>query len=78
MLKRLKNIDWLGVGERVLKTFVEAFVAAVAASDIFNITDGHDLRSALISTAIAGISAGVAALWNLLSEFLKNGEKNES
>lgn len=72
MLERIKRIDWLNVAERVVKTFVEAFVAAVAASNIFDIADVNSLKSALISTAIAGLSAGVAALWNLLAEVLKS------
>lgn len=74
MLERIKKIDWLNVAERVVKTFVEAFVAAVAASGIFDIADVKSLKSALVSTAIAGISAGVAALWNLLAEVLKSEE----
>ena len=72
MLERIKRIDWLNVAERVVKTFVEAFVAAVAASNILDIADVNSLKSALISTAIAGLSAGVAALWNLLAEVLKS------
>lgn len=74
MLERIKKIDWLNVAERVVKTFVEAFVAAVAASGIFDIADVKSFKSALVSTAIAGISAGVAALWNLLAEVLKSEE----
>ena len=74
MLERIKKIDWLNVAERVVKTFAEAFVAAVAASGIVDIADVKSLKSALVSTAIAGISAGVAALWNLLAEVLKSEE----
>lgn len=76
MLKKLKEIDWINVAERVAKTFIEAFVAAVAASNIFEVHDGESLKTAILSTAIAGISAGVSALWNLLCEVTK-GEAEE-
>lgn len=71
MLEKLKKIDWMNIAERVLKTFAEAFAAAVAASNIFDVTDGEGFKSALLSTLIAGLSAGISAIWNLLCEFLK-------
>ena len=44
---------------RAAKTFVQAFIATLAVAQI---TDNDSLKAALI----AGIAAGVSAVWNTL------------
>ena len=70
-------VNWKDIGERALKTFVEAFVATVAASDFLNAYDGRTLKQALCTTLVAGIAAGISAVWNLLGNIVESGGRNE-
>lgn len=77
-MRYFKRINWKDVGERALKTFVEAFVATVAASDLLNPADSNTFKSALVTTVVAGVAAGISAVWNLLGNVLEGGGGNES
>lgn len=76
-MKFLKRIKWNDVGERALKTFVEAFVATVAASDFLNLGGGEALKTALFTTVVSGMAAGLSAVWNMLSNIVSGGDYNE-
>lgn len=72
-----KMVNWKDIGERALKTFVEAFVATVAASDFLNAYDGRSLKQALCTTLVAGIAAGISAVWNVLGNIIEGGVRDE-
>lgn len=74
MFAKLKAIKWKDVFIRALKTFVEAFVGAVAVNRMFGAADWGTFKSILTETALAGISAGVCAVWNMMICALKKQE----
>lgn len=75
MFAKLKAIKWKDILFRTLKTFVEAFVGAVAVNRLFGVTDWGMFKSILAETTLAGISAGVCAVWNMLICTMKNKEE---
>lgn len=56
---------------RAGKTFVQAFVGAITIDSLAGVTDTDALKKVLIGMGIAGISAGVSAVWNMLVQFIK-------
>lgn len=70
-MRNLKNVDWKDVGKRAAKTFVQAFVASIGMLDAHVIVDLETAKAAAYSICIAGISAGLSAVWNMLSGYLK-------
>ena len=53
---------------RAVKTFVEAFIGTITIDCFACISDSDSLKRVLISTGIAGVSAGVSAVWNMLTK----------
>lgn len=70
-MRNLKNVDWKDVGKRAAKTFVQAFVASVGMLDANVIVDLETAKAAVYSICIAGLSAGLSAVWNMLSDYMK-------
>lgn len=66
----LKKINWRDVGIRAVKTFVQAFIGAVTIDSLIGITDADALKKALVGLAVAGVSAGVSALWNFVKGYI--------
>ena len=56
---------------RAGKTFVQAFIGAITIDSFAGVTDADALKKVLISMAIAGISAGVSAVWNMLVKIIQ-------
>ena len=69
IISTFKDINWKSVGIKALKTFIQAFVASVCISDFLFVTDIETLRTMAVSTAIAGASAGISAVWNAGIEY---------
>ena len=55
---------------RALKTFLQGFLAALAATPIIDLGDNAALKSALI----AAFAGGISALMNWLSNYLGGNE----
>lgn len=70
-MRDLKNVDWKDVGKRAGKTFVQAFVASVGVTSIPQITDFETAKAATFSACIAGLSAGISAVWNMAVNYFK-------
>ena len=54
---------------RAAKTFIQAFLGAVTVDSAIN--KSEDLKSVFLSLTVAGISAGVSAVWNMLLNIKK-------
>lgn len=57
------KVNYKDIGVRALKTFFQAFLAVV----LVGLTDVHDMNKLKV-LMIAGISAGISALMNLIKE----------
>lgn len=62
------------VVERALKTFIQAFLGSVTINSFLLVDDVNGLKAVLCSTLIAGVSAGVSAVWNMLINSIDNEE----
>lgn len=71
----MKKIDWKDVGKRAGKTFVQAFIATVSVEPLGRITDIETAKGVIRSMLIAGVAAGVSAVWNMVTGYTtKNKE----
>lgn len=73
-----KKIDWKDVGRRAGKTFVQAFVATISIEQFAAITDAESAKVILRSMLIAGVSAGVSAVWNMVTAYILQRKENET
>lgn len=55
---------------RAGKTFAQAFISAISVDSLFGITDLDVLKRVAVSMLIAGIAAGISAIWNMAQDFL--------
>ncbi len=55
---------------RAGKTFAQAFVSAISVDSIFGVTDLDTLKRIGLSMLIAGVAAGVSAIWNMVQNWL--------
>lgn len=62
---------------RAAKTFVQAFVASISVDALFATTDKDALVRVGISMLIAGVSAGVSAVWNFIQKTVNEIYKEE-
>ena len=51
---------------RAGKTFVQAFLSSVTINSFLVVNDMGTFKTVLYSTLIAGASAGVSAVWNMI------------
>ncbi len=71
----MKKIHWKDVGIRAGKTFIQAFVANASIEQILTITDTESAGMILHSMLIAGLSAGISAVWNMVTGYLSQRKK---
>jgi hypothetical protein len=57
---------------RAGKTFAQAFVSAISVDSIFGVTDLDTLKRIGLSMLIAGVAAGISAIWNMIQDWLYN------
>ena len=70
----MKKINWKDIFVRLAKTFVQAFIPyLLALGDIKNITigDWQTFYGTATAALLAGASAGICAVWNLIIEIVK-------
>ena len=57
---------------RAGKTFAQAFVSAISVDSIFGVTDLDTLKRIGLSMLVAGVAAGISAIWNMIQDWLYN------
>ena len=69
----MKKIDWKDVGKRAGKTFVQALLASGAfdMDKLVMITDVESAKAILRPMLIAGVAAGISAVWNMATRYIK-------
>lgn len=78
MLEKLKKVNWLDVAKRAGKTFGQAFIASISVDSLLTIRDADTAKTVLTAVAVAGISAGISAVWNMAIGMLESeGEEDE-
>ena len=55
---------------RAGKTFAQAFISAISVDSIFGVTDLNTLKRIGLSMLIAGVAAGISAIWNMIQSWL--------
>ena len=65
-----KKLNWKDIGRRAAKTFAQAFIGTVSTVSFVGVKDLDTFKAVAISTAVAGISAGVSAVWNMAREYI--------
>lgn len=65
MKEIMEKTNWKDIGERALKTFLQAFIAVV----LLGMTSVVDWESGK-ALALAALAAGISAVWNFIKETL--------
>lgn len=65
-MKKLNKEKVKDILVRAGKTFVQAFLSSVTINSFLVVNDVGTFKTVLYSTLIAGASAGVSAVWNML------------
>lgn len=73
----MRKINWKDVGKRAGKTFAQAFVATVSIEQIAVITDAESAKVIIRSMLIAGVSAGISAVWNMVTGYIFQKETED-
>lgn len=75
-----KKYNWKDIGNRAIKTFIQAFIASVGANlTVLSEAIGNDnLKGVIISIGIGAVAAGVSAVWNIvISPMVQLEDTNE-
>lgn len=65
-LKKLNKEKVKDILVRAGKTFVQAFFSSVTINSFLVVKDMGTFKTVLYSTLIAGASAGISAVWNMI------------
>lgn len=55
---------------RAGKTFIQAFISSISVDTLFGITDLDTLKRIGISMLVAGVAAGISAVWNSVQDYV--------
>ncbi len=69
----MRKVDWKDVGKRAVKTFIQAFVAAVGvhAEQIAEIRDFESAKAIAVPIVVGGVAAGISAVWNVMTGYFR-------
>ena len=70
----MKRIDWKDIVKRAGKTFAQAFIASFGIDRLTEITDLESAKAVLYPMLISCVAAGVSAIWNMVTSYLKEKE----
>lgn len=65
-MKKLSKEVVQDIMVRAYKTFMQAFLSSVTINSFLVVNDMGTFKTVLYSTLIAGASAGVSAVWNMI------------
>ena len=55
---------------RAGKTFIQAFIGSITIDGFFGVTDFDAIKRIGLSILVAGVAAGVSAVWNMMLDFI--------
>ena len=55
---------------RASKTFIQAFIGSITIDGFFGVTDFDAVKRIALSMLVAGVAAGVSAVWNMVLDFI--------
>ena len=55
---------------RASKTFIQAFIGSITIDGFFGVTDLDAIKRIGLSMLVAGVAAGVSAVWNMVLDFI--------
>jgi phosphotransferase system glucose/maltose/N-acetylglucosamine-specific IIC component len=55
---------------RAFKTFIQAFIGSITIDGFFGVTDFDAIKRIALSMLVAGVAAGVSAVWNMILDFV--------
>ena len=55
---------------RASKTFIQAFIGSITIDGFFGVTDFDAIKRIGLSILVAGVAAGVSAVWNMMLDFI--------
>ena len=55
---------------RASKTFIQAFIGSITIDGFFGVTDLDTIKRIALSMLVAGVAAGVSAVWNMVLDFI--------
>lgn len=65
-MKKLNRDKVKDILVRACKTFAQAFFSSITINSFLVVNDMGTFKTVLYSTLIAGTSAGVSAVWNMI------------
>ncbi len=68
----MNQINWKDVAARTAKTFVAAFIPAMAVDVAYGISDARGLAKGILAMLLSAASAGITAVWNMLLEMFRD------
>lgn len=73
----MRKMDWIDIGKRAGKTFVQAFVAAfiINIEQFIEIKNAESVKAAIAPILIAALSAGLSATWNMMTNYISETEE---
>ena len=58
--------DWNDILLRAAKTFLQAFLSALAVDGVFDLSSGDAFKRFVMTTGLSALAAGISAVWNFL------------